>query len=120
MILAVSGIAVALLFWGNHDVTPNPCGAGEWRTPPDFLIRLLRRDAGPVLIGSVFGQVAGLTMIVVGLLTVGGPLASPYSVGAAAALMGAISIALASWVAILVRARIWRRTGRSPDCTEQW
>lgn len=120
MILALSGIAIALGFWGNHDVTPNPCGAGEWRSPPDFLARFLRRGEGPVFIGSVFGQIAGLTMLVVGLLTVGGPLAWPYSVGAAVALIGAIALALASWVAIIVRARIWRNTGRASDCVDKW
>jgi hypothetical protein len=119
VILVIGGIGVYLLAWLDHDATPNPLQAGEWRSAPHILRRFLRKGTGPVLIGSATVELAGTIMLIVGLLTLGGPLSGPLSIGAAAALIGSLGLAVCSWAVISLRAEVWKRSGRTSDRSEK-
>lgn len=108
-VLIISGLGIYLLLWSDHDVVPNPDGAGEWRSVPRWIKRIVVRGDGPVLIGAVFGQLAAAVMLVVGLLRVTEILVYPLSAVGAYAIAGSWVLALGSFGLVEIRARMWRR-----------
>lgn len=107
--LIIPGLGIYLLLWSDHSGVPNPNGAGEWRSVPRWIRRIVVRGDGPVLIGAVFVQLAAAVMLVVGLLSLTELLVYPLSAVGYYAIVGSWVLALASWGLVEIRARIWRR-----------
>jgi hypothetical protein len=105
----ISGLGIYHLLWSDHLGVPNPDGAGEWRSVPLGVKRVVVRGNGPVLIGAVFVQLAAGVMLVVGLLSLTKLLVYPLSAVGYYAIVGSWVLALASWGIVEIRARMWRR-----------
>jgi hypothetical protein len=112
--LIIPGFAIYLALWFDHQVVPNPGGAGEWRSVPRSIKRFAVRGNQPVLLPALFGQTAGGVMLVVGLLSLTGLLVYPLSAVAAYAIAGVWLLALGSFGLVDLRARWWRRRSRGP------
>jgi len=108
-VIIISALLIYTVLWSDHDVVPNPDGAGEWRSVPRWVRRIVVRGDGPVLIGAVFGQLAAAVMLVVGLLSLTEILVYPLSAVGYYAIVGSWVLALASWGMVEIRARMWRR-----------
>jgi len=108
-VLIISGLLIYAVLWSDHEVAPNPDGAGEWRSVPRWIKRIVVRGNGPVLIGAVFGQLAAAVMLAVGLLRLADVLTYPLSAVGYYAIGGSWVLALASFGLVEIRARMWRR-----------
>lgn len=109
LIPIVFGLGTYTLLWFDHEVVPNPDGAGEWRSVPRWIKRIVVRGDRPVLIGAVFVQLAAAVTLVVGPLRLTGVLTYPLSAVGYYAIVGSWVLALASWGMVEIRARMWRR-----------
>lgn len=109
LIPIVFGLLLHAILWTDHEVVPNPDGAGEWRSVRRWIRRIVVRGDGPVLIGAVFGQLAAAVTLVVGPLRLTDILTYPLSAVGYYAIVGSWVLALASWGMVEIRARMWRR-----------
>ena len=102
----ILGIGVYWSGWDGHDHFHNPNGAGEWRSVPRPLRRLLRRGNGPVVIHAVFWEIFGLLVVAGGLVDVAGLAGvEPWPTIVATSLWVSIGLMCVSWAAAVVRAR---------------
>ena len=110
VIFALIGLLVFGIAWADKSWIPNPDGAGEWRSWPVALRPFVKRGDGPVLVGAVFGELAGLVTFGVGMYVALGMATLPLSAIAVDVLVGAWVLALASFGAVGIRG--WRRRRR--------
>lgn len=120
LVLIVSGLGLYLLLWSDHQGVPNPDGAGEWRSVPRWIRRIVVRGDRPVLLPALAGQLAGGVMFIVGLLSLTELLVYPFSAVGYYAIAGSWFLALGSFGLVELRARWWRRrSGPSRDSARQ-
>ena len=72
MLLVVLGAGWYWLGWSADDNVPNRNGAGEWRSAPRLLRRILRRSPGPPLISGIALEAVGIVWGLLGLLGLAG------------------------------------------------
>lgn len=107
---ALAGLLVFVMAWTWHDRGPHPRGTATWRSAPQWIRRSLRRDVGPIVLGSIVIEAWGLALLAAGSLVALNRVAADADrlvVLQMAWLVGAL-VVCATWFLIAVLS-LWRR-----------
>ncbi len=103
-LLVLLGAALVWLGWSADLNVPNRNGAGEWRSAPRPVRRLLRRGDGPPLFAAIAMEAVGIIWISIGVLGLAGVRSSP----APHLILGSTIILGVTWMLVVLRGRMQR------------
>ena len=103
-ILIIIGLGVYVLLWFDPEIAPYP-KTGAWRSVPNWLRRLTRRGAGPVVIAAASVQAAAVVTLGVGIARTAGFMDGSQSDAGRWALALSWSGSLLTWAILALQAR---------------